>query len=44
MDDEGTDAILLAESRAQDAVIGQPNQIEAVMAGMQKRPAKFADV
>lgn len=44
MDDEGTDAILLAESRAQDGVIRRPNQIEAVMAGMQKRAPKFIDV
>ena len=44
MDDEGTDAILLAESRAQDGVIRKPNQIEAVMAGMQKRAPSFTDV
>ena len=44
MDDQGTDAILLAESRAQDAVIRRPNQVEAVMAGMEKRAANFADV
>lgn len=44
MEDEGTDAILLAESREQDGVIRRPNQIEAVMAGMQKRAPKFADV
>ena len=44
MDDEPTDAILLAESRAQDSVIRRPNQVEAVMAGMQKRAAKFSDV
>lgn len=44
MDDEGTDAILLAESRAQDGVIRKPNQIEAVMAGMQKRAPNFADL
>lgn len=44
MDDEGTDAILLAESRKQAGVIRKPNQIEAVMAGMQKRAPKFADI
>lgn len=44
MDDEGTDAILLAESRAQDGVIRRPNQIEAVMAGMQKRAPAFTDI
>lgn len=44
MDDEDTDAILLAESEEQDAVIRKPNQIEAVMAGMEKRPPRFTDV
>lgn len=44
MHDQGTDAILLAESREQDAVIRRPNQIEAVMAGMQKRAARFVDI
>lgn len=44
MDDESTDAILLAESRAQDGVIRKPNQVEAVMAGMQKRAPRFTDV
>ncbi len=44
MDDEGTDAILLAESRQQDGVIRKPNQVEAVMAGMQKRAPSFTDV
>ncbi|MDA5094010.1 crotonase/enoyl-CoA hydratase family protein [Aliiroseovarius sp. KMU-50] len=34
---------LLAESKAQEGLIGQPNQMEAVMAGMQKRAAKFRD-
>ena len=32
---------LLLESRLQDGIIGTPNQIEAVMAEMEKRPAKF---
>jgi enoyl-CoA hydratase/carnithine racemase len=44
MDDERTDAILLAESREQDSVIRKPNQVEAVMAGMQKRAPNFTDV
>lgn len=44
MDDETTDAILLAESREQQKVIRRPNQIEAVMAGMQKRPPRFSDL
>ena len=44
MDDEPTDAILLAESREQDAVIRKPNQVEAVMAGMEKRAPNFTDV
>ena len=32
---------LLAESREQDALAGKPNQIEAVMSQMQRRPPKF---
>lgn len=44
MDDQGSDAILLAESEAQDRVIRRPNQIEAVMAGMQKRRPNFSDI
>ena len=43
MEDEATDAILLAESREQDGVIRKPNQVEAVMAGMQKRAPSFSD-
>lgn len=43
MDDEDTDAILLAESHAQQAVIRRPNQIEAVMAGMERRAPSFTD-
>ncbi len=41
--DSDTDAILLAESQAQAALIGSPNQIEAVMSQMARRPAVFAD-
>ena len=35
--------ILLAESKEQAALIGSPNQIEAVRAGMEGRPGHFAD-
>ena len=34
---------LLAESREQAALLRTPNQIEAVMANMQKRPPVFSD-
>jgi len=34
---------LLAESAAQEALVGRPNQIEAVMAGFEKRPPRFTD-
>jgi enoyl-CoA hydratase/carnithine racemase len=36
-------AILLAESKEQAALLGSPNQIEAVRAGMEGRPGRFAD-
>lgn len=36
-------AILIAESEEQAALMRSPNQIEAVMANMQKRPPVFAD-
>ncbi len=36
-------AILLAESQEQTALIGSPNQVEAVMSNMQKRAAVYAD-
>ena len=36
-------AILLAESKEQAALIGSPNQIEAVRAGVEKREPRFAD-
>lgn len=41
----GLDAagILLAESRAQENLIGQPNQMEAVMAGFENRAPIFRD-
>jgi enoyl-CoA hydratase/carnithine racemase len=41
--DMDEDAILMAESVRQAQVIRTPNQIEAVMAGMQKRAASFVD-
>ena len=44
MEEADGDAILLAESREQAALIRRPNQIEAVMAGMQKRAPNFTDV
>jgi len=42
MHEKGEDAILLAESEEQDDIIRTPNQVEAVMAEMQKRVPKFA--
>ncbi len=44
MIERDTDAILLEESIEQHAIMRTPNQIEAVMAGMQKRAPKFEDV
>ena len=41
--DMDEDTILIAESERQARVIRTPNQIEAVMAGMQKRAANFLD-
>ena len=38
-----TRTILLAESREQAALIGAPEQVEAVSARLQKRPAVFVD-
>ena len=43
MHDADSDAILLAESEEQDQVIRKPNQVEAVMAAMQKRPPVFPE-
>ena len=34
--------LLLAESREQDDIIGQPNQAEAVMAQMEGRAPRFS--
>jgi enoyl-CoA hydratase/carnithine racemase len=36
-------AILMAESKEQAALIGSPNQVEAVTANLQKREPRFAD-
>ncbi|MDJ0979224.1 MAG: crotonase/enoyl-CoA hydratase family protein [Erythrobacter sp.] len=44
MFDRDTDAILLEESIEQHAILRSPNQIEAVMAAMQKRAPNFEDV
>lgn len=44
MIDRDTDAILLEESIEQHAIMRTSNQMEAVMAGMQKRAPKFEDV
>ncbi len=44
MHERDMDGILLEESIEQDAIIRKPNQVEAVMAGMEKRTPKFADV
>jgi enoyl-CoA hydratase/carnithine racemase len=41
--DVDTAAILLAESREQAALIGSPNQVEAVRAGVEGRPGRFVD-
>lgn len=37
------EAGLVMESEEQDGIMGTPNQIEAVMAEMEKRPANFSD-
>ena len=42
--DQHVPEILIEESREQAGVIGKPNQIEAVMASMAKRPGNFKDV
>jgi enoyl-CoA hydratase/carnithine racemase len=44
MVEQSGDDILMAESVEQDKVMRKPNQIEAVMAGMQKRAPNFTDV
>jgi len=44
MHEEGTDHLLMEESREQHAIMRSPNQVEAVMAGMEKRRANYQDV
>ncbi|MEL7198363.1 MAG: crotonase/enoyl-CoA hydratase family protein [Pseudomonadota bacterium] len=44
MVERDTDAILLEESIEQHGIMRTANQVEAVMAGMQKRKANFVDV
>jgi enoyl-CoA hydratase/carnithine racemase len=39
----GAGDVLLEESATQEALVGQPNQLEAVMAGFEKRAPKFND-
>ena len=41
--DQSFDAILLDEATEQQGLLGSPNQREAVMAGLQKRDARFVD-
>jgi len=41
--DNDDDAIFVAESKEQAALIGSPNQFEAIRAGMEGRPGRFAD-
>ena len=43
MVEQSGDEILMAESVEQAAVMRRPNQVEAVMAGMQKRAPNFTD-
>lgn len=42
--DASVEAIFLEETREQVALIGSPNQVEAVMANMEKRAPDFADL
>lgn len=44
MADTPTDHLLMEESREQHALLRSPNQVEAVMAGMEKRKAIYRDV
>lgn len=44
MHEESADRLLIEESREQHAIMRSPNQVEAVMAGMEKRKANYADV
>ncbi len=42
-EDADAASILAAESVGQQALLGRPNQVEAVRAGMEGRPARFVD-
>ena len=42
--DDDAAKILIAESLEQSKLIGSPNQIEAIRAGVENRPGNFADV
>ncbi len=42
--DDDAAAVLLAESKEQSVLIGSPNQIEAVRAGVANRPGRFVDL
>ncbi len=42
-DDADTAAIFAAESAEQQALLGRPNQVEAVRAGMERRPPRFTN-
>ncbi|WP_095012869.1 crotonase/enoyl-CoA hydratase family protein [Tsuneonella mangrovi] len=44
MADKSTDALLMDESLEQHQLMRSKNQVEAVMAGMEKRPANYVDV
>ncbi len=41
--DQTFDQVMLAESAAQQALLGSPNQREAVLSQMQRRPARYTD-
>ena len=41
--DDDSATILLAESAEQQALVGSPNQIEAIKSAVENRPANFAD-
>jgi enoyl-CoA hydratase/carnithine racemase len=44
MPERDADALLMAESIEQHAIMRTPNQVEAVMAGMEKRKARYSEV
>ena len=43
MQEEGEDAILMAESEEQDGIMRTPNQVEAVLSTMEKRAGRYKD-